>query len=144
MITMRVSAAIMLQIRIISIIIIFILLAIGTVSASPIECVQDKTSKTILITMRVPHPKHALVYRPDGSTVWLQTSTDFVHEQTSDFGNLSKWQITSSTVGTVWIDGKATTQKVIKGKGVYHLYIAENLETEPENTYFIECYFTVE
>ena len=142
--TMGVSAAIMLQMRIISIIIIFILLAIGTVSASPIECVQDKTSKTILITMRVPHPKHALVYRPDGSTVWLQTSTDFVHEQISDFGNLSKWQITSSTVGTVWIDGKATTQKVIKGKGVYHLYIAENLETEPENTYFIECYFTVE
>jgi hypothetical protein len=132
------------QMRIISIIIIFILLAIETVSASPIECVQDKANKTILITMQVPHPKHALVYRPDGSTVWLQTSNEFIHEQISDFGNLSKWQIYSNTVGTVWIDGKAMIQRVINGKGIYRLYIAENLETEPENTYFIECYFTVE
>jgi hypothetical protein len=86
--------------------------------------------------MQVPHPENALIYRPDGKTVWLQTSTDF--------GNLSNWQITSGTIGTVWINGKATAQKVIKGKGIYHLYIADNLETEPENTHFIECYFSVE
>ena len=128
------------MIRIISILILF---SVGSAFASPIECVQVQSNKTVLITMQVPHPEHALIHRPDGVTVWLQTSKDYVHKQISDFGNLSKWQITSSTVGTVWIDGKATAQKVIKGKGVYHLYIAENLETESENTYFIECYFTI-
>ncbi len=128
----------------IRIIVILIILSVGNAFASPIECLQDKINKAVIITMQVPHPEHALVHRPDGITVWLQTSTDYVHKQISDFGNLSKWQITSSTVGTVWIDGKASVQKVINGKGTYHLYIAENLETEPENTYFIECYFTIE
>ena len=132
------------QIKMIRIVIILILLSFGIVSAAPIECVQDNTNKTISITMQVPHPKHALVHRPDGSTVWLQTSNDYVHEQIKDFENLSSWEINRETVGTVWINGKATAQKVIKDKGVYNLYIADNPETERENTYFIECYFIIE
>lgn len=44
----------------------------------------------------------------------------------------------------MWIDGQAIVDPIIQGNGRYHLYIAENLETEPENTYFIECYFIIE
>ena len=31
--------------------------------------------------MKTPHPNHALVYRPDGETVWLQTGPEYIHKQ---------------------------------------------------------------
>ena len=96
-----------------------------------------------MVTMEVPHPNHALIYRPDGETVWLQTSSEYLHGQVPNFDELRTWVISSESQGTVWVDGKATVQAIIKGKGRYHLYIAENTETEPENTYFIECYFVI-
>ena len=112
----------------------------GAVHANPISC--NATSEgNILVIMEVPHPNHALIYRPTGETIWLQSSSDFVHRQIENFSNLETWVITPESEGTVWINGKATAQPIINGKGRYHLYIAENIETEPENTYFIECYF---
>lgn len=110
--------------------------------ASPIDCeVTDKS--VVIVTMEIPHPNHALVYRPNGETVWLQTSSEFVHKQMPNFGKLENWVISSESTGTVWVNGKATVQPIIMGKGKYQLYIAENTETEPENTYFIECYFVI-
>ncbi|MFL0805631.1 MAG: hypothetical protein K6L81_18100 [Agarilytica sp.] len=94
--------------------------------------------------MSTPHPEHALVHRPSGETVWLQTSPEFVHQQIQNFGNLATWVIGSESMGTVWINGKAEVHPILKGAGKYHLYIAENTETDRENTYFIECYFTLD
>ncbi len=94
--------------------------------------------------MIAPHPEHALVHRPNGETVWLQTSPAYIHKQIENFGALETWVITPETKGTVWIDGKPVVQPIIQGNGRYHLYIADNPETEPENTYFIECYFVIE
>lgn len=34
-------------------------------------------------------------------------------------------------------------EPILTGAGKYHLYIAENTETERNNTYFIECYFDI-
>ncbi len=98
----------------------------------------------VRVKMKTPHPEHALVYRPDGEVVWLQTGPEYIHRQIENFGALEEWLITQETEGTVWLDGKAVVQPVIKGNGRYNLYIARNLETEPENTYFIECYFVIE
>ena len=67
-----------------------------------------------------------------------------MHKQIANFGNLENWVITPESMGTVWVNGRATAQPIINGKGEYHLYIAENTETEPENTYFIECYFFID
>ena len=114
----------------------------GIVHANPISC--NVTSKgNILVAMEVPHPKHALIHRPAGETVWLQSSSSFVHKQIDNFSNLKNWVITPESKGTVWVNGKATAQPIINGKGKYHLYIAENTETERENTYFIECNFYI-
>ncbi|GEM_PF-4737186 len=125
-----------------TIVTIFTLLLVSISHASPIDCkVIDES--TVIVTMEIPHPNHAIVHRPGGETVWLQTSPEFIHKQVSNFSRLKTWVISSESKGTVWVNGKATVQPIIKGKGKYHLYIAENTETEPENTYFIECYFVI-
>ncbi len=121
---------------------IFTLFLANISYASPIDCkVTDES--TVIVTMEIPHPNHALVYRPNGETVWLQTSSEYIHKQVLNFSELKILVISSESKGTVWVNGKVTVQPIIKGKGKYHLYIAENLETEPENTYFIECYFVI-
>jgi len=125
-----------------TLIIIFTLFGASISYASPIDCkVADES--TIIVTMEIPHPNHALVHRPSGETVWLQTSPEFIHKQIPNFSELKTWVISSESKGTVWVNGKATVQPIIKGNGKYHLYIAENTETEPENTYFIECFFVI-
>jgi len=120
-----------------------IFLVSGFVYADTITC-NVTSNGEVHISMTAPHPEHALVHRPNGETVWLQTSPEFIHKQIENFGTLEKWVITPETKGTVWVDGKANVQPIIQGGGWDHLFIAENLETEPENTYFIECYFFIE
>lgn len=121
---------------------IFALLWASIGHTSPISCeVTDEGA--VVVTLKVPHPNDAIVYRPDGEVVWLQVSPDSARAHGAEFGALDTWVISSESKGTVWVDGKAVAQPVIKGKGKYHLYIAENIETEPENTYFIECYFAI-
>lgn len=125
-----------------TLIIIFSLFWASITCASPIECkVTDEN--TVIVTMEVPHPNHAIVQRPDGETVWLQTSSDYIHTQVPNFSELKTWVISPKSEGTVWVNGKAMVQPIIKGQGKYLLYIAENTETERENTYFIECYFVI-
>lgn len=121
---------------------IFLLFWASITCASPIEC-KVTDGSTVIVTMETPHPNNALVHRPSGKTVWLQTSREFIHKQASNFSELKTWVISPESKGTVWINGKATVQPIMKGEGKYHLYIAENTETERENTYFIECYFVI-
>lgn len=121
---------------------LFTLFGAGISHASPIDCgVTDKN--TVVVSIEIPHPNHALVYRPSVETVWLQTSSEYIHKQERNFSELKTWVISFESEGTVWVNGKAMVQPIIKGKGKYHLYIAKNLETEPENTYFMECYFVI-
>lgn len=121
---------------------IFLLFLANAGQAAAIHCdVVD--GDTVVVSMKTPHPEEALVYRPSGETVWLHTSSQYLPRGTARFGELGKWVISRDSTGTVWVDGKAKVQPVIREEGRYHLYIAENAETEPENTYFIECYFVI-
>lgn len=114
----------------------------ASVGAVPIECVEQENN-AVIVKMEIPHPKEALIYRPSGETVWLQIEDALAHQQIANFEYLREWKIDLSTVGTVYKEGKPYVEPIINGKGVYHLYIAKNIETEPENTYFIECYFEI-
>jgi len=51
--------------------------------------------------MEVPHPNHAIVYRPGGETVWLQTSSDYIHSQAPNFSEIKTWVISNESEGTV-------------------------------------------
>ena len=43
----------------------------------------------------------------------------------------------SEVVGVTWIDGKKIEKKVFSLPGEYMIYMADNLETEPENTFYL-------
>jgi hypothetical protein len=93
--------------------------------------------------MVTPHPEGAILMRPDGQVVYLQGSPPLLHTPIPHFGNLGEWLLSSDSVGTIYTDGEPAIGPVIFGPGRYHLYVADNIETEPENTYFIECYFEI-
>ena len=124
--------------------ILYILLYSTTAYASPIDCTVDNDTKTVTIKMSTPHPNHALIYQPDGTVVWLQSGPEYIHPQLKDFSHVAVYEITQESVGTVWNDGGAAIEKVISGSGRYHFYVADNIETEPENTYYMECFFTID
>jgi hypothetical protein len=121
---------------------ILLLFTAGFVHAGTITC-DVLSNGNVLVSMKVPHPEHALAIRPNDEVVWLQTGAEYIHKQIENFGALAEWVISPETKGTVWVNGKASVQPIIKESGRYHLYIADNIETEPENTHFIECYFVI-
>lgn len=110
--------------------------------AEPITCTEEGNNG-VSIRMATPHPREALIQRPSGEIVWLQMPDGLAHKQIDNFENLSNWIIDSESLGTVYVDGIPEIQAIFDATGRYHLYIAENTETEPDNTYFIECYFTI-
>ena len=114
----------------------------ASVGAAPIEC-DEQENNAVIVRMEIPHPKEALIYRPSGETVWLQIEGALAHQQIANFEYLREWKINLSTVGTVYKEGKPYVERIIDSKGIYHLYVAKNIETEPEDTYFIECYFEI-
>jgi hypothetical protein len=106
-----------------------------------IEC--NLTPTGVRVRMAVPHPKHALVYRPDGVVVYLQGSPEYLHRQVESFHLISEWKIDREMVGTTYDEGAPRLMPVIAASGEYRLYIADNLETEPDNASFLECYFEI-
>lgn len=123
-------------------VLVLLFVSSSPLEAAPLVCIV-KDDNTVVVEMKSPHPKQALVQRPDGTTVWLQAYDELAHEQIENFESLEEWTITSTTPGTVYVDGEPVAEPVIRGSGRYNLYIADNTETEPENTYFIECYFEI-
>ena len=113
-----------------------ILLFVNSAYSTSIECNPGQSTKLVNVTMQVPHPENILVYRPNGTAVYIKID---------NFSSIRKWSISEELLGTVWVDGKEKIEKVInyKYKGVYRLYIANNLETEPSNTSYIECEFEI-
>lgn len=90
------------------------------------------------ITMPQPHPKELAIRAPDGRWFYLHIenegagemlmpSKQFAALQTLDFD-------TRQLEARYWNDGKAMRGKVFTQTGDYLIYMADNLETEPENT----------
>ena len=114
-----------------------------SVVAQQINCKVNEAKDSVFVSMKIPHPNNALIGRPNGETVWLQTSAEYLHEQIKDFANLKTWTIDKDSLGTVFVDGKASVQKIFNGSGQYQLYIADDLETEPEETNHSFCNFEI-
>ncbi|KGJ91914.1 hypothetical protein [Colwellia psychrerythraea] len=48
-----------------------------------------------------------------------------------------------NTKGTIWINGQKSEQVIFEKAGKYKVYFADNLETEPENTFNFSAHITV-
>ena len=116
--------------------------AIGS-KADEITCAVEPNG-SVVIEMSHPHPGEAVVRRPTGETVWLQSETEFVAEQGQNLPAATRIMLRPDSLGTVWVDGKAEVQRVVSGAGEYKFYAAENVETEPDNTYHVECRFYIQ
>jgi len=91
------------------------------------------------LTIRYPkhHPSKLAIQGPDH--VWY-----VIHEKGVSTRLMSDEAFRRSTsvtieigklTGVTWINGKQLRQKVFVKPGIYLIYMADNLETEPENTF---------
>jgi hypothetical protein len=89
------------------------------------------------LTIGGQHPTGFAVRRPDGS--WVDLAGDgVVYTSLENFSALAKFVFLPEVlIGTEWIDGRPTERRVFLGAGRYIFYFANNLDTEPENTYSI-------
>ena len=90
------------------------------------------------ITMPRPHPKELAIRAPDGKWFYLHIENGGAGEMlmpSEQFAVLQKLDFdTRQLEARYWRDGKAMRGKVFTQTGDYLIYMADNLETEPENT----------
>ena len=96
-------------------------------------------SKTdsIQITFPESHPSKLSVITPDGQLYIIHSEEDLIEFLPyEEFKDAKSIEIPIATVkGTTWIDGKKSDLLVFDKKGKYSIYMADNLETEPDNTF---------
>jgi hypothetical protein len=94
-----------------------------------------KMGKAFYLTLPEGHEANFLITSPSGKKfVLMDTDLAFLMSREA-FMKARKIRLdTASQKGVIYIDGKRTVQKVFTEKGKYYLYLADNLETEIENT----------
>jgi len=90
------------------------------------------------ITLPQPHPKEFAIKAPDGRWYYLQVKNEGSGEMlmlSGKFATLKKLDLDTRTLeARYWDNGQAMRGKVFNKSGDYLIYMADNLETEPENT----------
>ena len=92
------------------------------------------------IHMPVGAPKNLAIQNQNGEWFVLQDSKESIE-------TMPQKQFESSTIlefkidrlqGVIWRDSKKVSELVFKSSGTYLIYFADNLETEPENTFSLQ------
>ncbi len=95
--------------------------------------VQD----TLIITLPKSRPSKLSIRSPEGTFYIVHSKDDDIALLAYDqLQSVNSIKISVSKVeGLVWIDGKKRREGVFKKQGEYLIYMADDLETEPENTF---------
>jgi len=98
---------------------------------------QASKKDTLTLTLPKNRPTKISVKSPDGTFYIIHSEEDNIalipYEK---LGSTDSIKIPlSSTTGLTWIDGKKTQKNVFQVPGKYLIYMADDLETEPENTF---------
>ncbi len=92
----------------------------------------------LTITMPLPHPKELAIRVPNGRWYYLHLEYEGASEmlmRSEQFAALKQLEFdTQQLEARYWDNGKAMHGKVFTQTGNYLIYMADNLETEPENT----------
>jgi len=107
----------------------------SALQASPDAFLQGES---VLLTFPQKHPKNLAVRNPDGIWYSIHSPDDEVSILTlDDYNTMTELVLHTQTLeGIAWINGVKRKEKVFEVKGEYLVYMADNLETEPENTFY--------
>jgi len=94
---------------------------------------------SIVVYFPAEHPSKMAIADPSGTYFYLQDGTDLnLVSPAGKFAQLDHWTLEAGQQGAVYVEGNKQTKRIFDRKGVYKLILADNLETEPENTNFFE------
>ena len=93
---------------------------------------------TLSIILPIPHPKELAIKTPNEKWFYLHVENEGDSEMLmpkEKFAALKQLNLdTSKLEARYWDNGKAMRGKVFGETGAYLIYMADNLETEPDNT----------
>ncbi len=98
----------------------------------------DALSKgTLKISLPEKHPKYFAIKTPNNEWYYIQDSTIPIHTvPQNEFESASNLEFDVKHLeGVTWRNGIKVNERVFKDSGKYLIYFADNLETEPENTF---------
>lgn len=100
---------------------------------------QASKNDTVKLTFPVSHPQNIAIKSPAGEWYTIHgESESILLMPDSEFKSATSIQLhLSSVMGTKWVEGRAVNEAVFTEPGSYIIYMADNLETDPENTFFI-------
>lgn len=95
------------------------------------------SSDTVTIHLPQTHPAKLAIEDPQH--VWftiqdIDSNIQFMSDKAFRQATTIRLRVSSIT-GVVWVNGKPQQKRVFVLPGKYTLYLADNLETEPENTF---------
>jgi len=92
------------------------------------------------ITLPIPHPKELAIKAPNGTWFYLHVENEGADDMLmpkEKFAALKQLNLdTAKLEARYWNDGKAMRGKVFDETGTYLIYMADNLETEPDNALY--------
>ncbi len=92
---------------------------------------------TLTLAMPAHHPQGLAIKTPADDWYYLQDPTAASRLMAKeDFARLTRLEIPTAELQAIrWVGGRAEKAKVFTQTGEYLIYMADNLETEPENTF---------
>jgi len=107
----------------------------------------DKITLTQKFQILLPkqHPSKMSIRDPGGIWHWVQDAEERITLMPdAEFRKATRIVVdTGKLHGLSWIDGRKSSGLVFRRPGEYLIYIANNLETEPENTFHFLARLTV-
>ncbi len=94
---------------------------------------------TLTIEMAIPHPLELAISDPNNNWLYLQFSDPDLPSNVppDEFAQMSELTLAvSSAEATRWIDGSPSKHPIFEAAGRYTIHLAENLETDAENTLY--------
>jgi len=108
---------------------------------------STELTKNDVITINLPkvRPKNLAIIDPNGQMFIIQSAeADVLMMREEEFLLLKTLEIPiRNSKGTIWINGQKSKQVIFEQAGKYIIYFADNLETEPENTFNFSAQITV-
>lgn len=101
---------------------------------------KELINGTLLIHLAENKPKCLAIQTPDSEWFVLQDNKDSIEIMPQQqFDSAVKFKFNIQTLsGTTWRDAKKTVDIIFRSPGNYLVYFADNLETEPENTFSLQ------